>query len=146
MAEPIVRALSLDLVDVHCAGQGPRTIVRVFIDKPGGVSVGDCEQVHVSLGHALDVEDPIRHPYILEVSSPGLDRPFRTRGQYVRAVGKGITVKLREPIDGQWKITGRLLETDDQGILLAPTGAAEAATRRLTWDAIAETRFEVTFS
>jgi len=145
VAEPIVRALALDLIDVQCAGQGARTIVRVFIDKQDGVKVADCEQVHVSLGHALDVEDPIGHPYILEVSSPGLDRPFRTRGQYARALGKTITVKLRESIDGQWRVTGRLLEADEQGILMAPAGAGEAATRRLAWDAIAETRLEVTF-
>jgi ribosome maturation factor RimP len=147
VAEPIVRALALELVDVQCAGHGPRTIVRVFIDKPGGVTVADCEQVHVSLGHALDVEDPIAHGYTLEVSSPGLDRPLRTPEQYRRAVGKQLSVKLRQPRDGAWRITGRLLESDEQGLLLAPSGTGdEGTTVRLGWAEIAEARLEVSLT
>ena len=87
IATPIVRALDLELVDVECTGQGARTMVRVFIDKPNGVNVSDCEQVHVSLSHALDVQDPIPHTYTLEVSSPGLDRPrVRKSSDAARAV------------------------------------------------------------
>src|SRR2546421_6581430 len=66
IAAPIIRALALELVEVQCAGHGTRTVIRVFVDKPGGVVVSDCEQVHLSLGHALDVEDPIPHAYTLE--------------------------------------------------------------------------------
>jgi ribosome maturation factor RimP len=120
-------------------------LVRVFIDKPGGVSVGDCERVHVSLGHALDVQDPIQHPYTLEVSSPGLDRPLKTVEQFQRSQGKLLRIKLRQPWEGQWRITARLLEATAEGLLLAPTNLKPPGTVRFTWDAIAEAKIEVMF-
>jgi ribosome maturation factor RimP len=143
IADPIVRALDLDLVEVECLGQGARTLLRVFIDKPGGVSVEDCEQVHVSLGHALDVNDPIPHAYTLEVSSPGLDRPLRRRADYERARGKAVSIKLRIPRDGQWRLTGRLVNVTDDGVIIQSEGPAEP--QHLPWDSIAETRLEITF-
>ena len=145
VAAPIVRALDLDLVDIECAGHGAGSIVRVFIDKPGGVNLDDCEQVHVSLGHALDVADPIPHAYRLEVSSPGLDRPLKQAEDYRRAAGKLVNMKLREPVDGQWRVIGRLLEVNDEGASLAVTRAARTQTVHLPWGAIAEGRLEIEF-
>jgi ribosome maturation factor RimP len=146
IATPIVRALSLDLVDVEYAGQGPRTVLRVFIDKPGGVSVRDCEQVHLSLGHALDVADPIPHTYILEVSSPGLDRPLRRREDYERALGKLVTLKFRNPRDGQWRLAGRLQLVGATGVTLnvkSPRPGADEQATLIEWEAIAEGRLLV---
>lgn len=74
---PILWTLGLELIDVVCVGRGPRSVVRVLVDKPGGVTITDCEQAHKALGPALDVADPFPHAYTLEVSSPGLDRPFQ---------------------------------------------------------------------
>ena len=143
IAAPIVRALALDLVDVEFAGQGARSVLRVFIDKPGGVSVGDCEQVHLSLGHALDVEDPIPHAYTLEVSSPGLDRPLKRREDYERVGGKQVTLKLRNPRDGQWRLAGRIQAVSDVGVTLAVQAEAGEETKLIGWDAIAEGRLQV---
>lgn len=146
IATPIVRALSLDLVDVECAGQGGRTVLRVFIDKPGGVSVGDCEQVHLSLGHALDVEDPIPHTYTLEVSSPGLDRPLRKRADYERALGKLVSVKLRNPRDGQWRVAGRIQTVGEAGVTLLMRSSQRELDEQATligWETIAEGRLQV---
>ncbi|MBM4124961.1 MAG: ribosome maturation factor RimP [Nitrospira sp.] len=153
VAAPIARALALELVDVECAGQGSRTVLRVFIDKPGGVSVSDCEQVHLSLGHALDVEDPVPHAYTLEVSSPGLDRPLKRREDYQRVIGKSVRLKFTQPLDGQWRLVGRLQEIDDQGVVLAlpPVQARQRApaavgpTVRIDWKTIAEARLEIEF-
>ncbi len=145
IAAPILWAMGIELVDVVCVGQGPRTIVRVFIDKPGGVTLHDCEQVHLSLGPALDVADPIPHSYTLEVSSPGLDRPLKTPGDYQRSLGKLINVKLSRPREGQWRLVGRLVGVDDTGISIT---LAEGKTERvepLTWDWIAGARLEVEF-
>jgi ribosome maturation factor RimP len=116
---PILWTLELELVDVICAGQGPRSVVRVLISKPGGVTITDCEQAHKALGPALDVADPFPHAYTLEVSSPGLDRPFKRLQDYQRAIGKEVSLKLRQPVEGQWKITGQLMEVDDQAVVLA---------------------------
>jgi ribosome maturation factor RimP len=144
IADPIVRALDLDLVDVEYVGQGSRTFLRVFIDKAGGVSIEDCEQVHVSLGHALDVNDLIPHAYTLEVSSPGLDRAFKRRADYERALGKFVTIKLRSALDGQWRVDGRLLEIGDDGVTLQ-TSASPEQRLLLHWNMIADARVEITF-
>jgi ribosome maturation factor RimP len=146
VAAPIVRALDLELVEVQCAGHGARTVVRVFIDKPGGVGIGDCEQVHLSLGHALDVEDPIPHGYTLEVSSPGLDRPLRRREDFLRSAGKLISVKLRRPYLGQWRLVGRLIETKESGLTVALTGPDSGTTADVEWETIADARLEVEFT
>lgn len=152
IADPIVRALGLELVDVESLGQGAGLVLRVFIDKPGGVTVQDCEELHQSLGHALDVEDPIPHGYTLEVSSPGLDRPLKRRRDYDRALGKQVNLKLRRPREGQWRLVGRLVDVNDQGLRLvlpaakgkkALRGAEPAGQTEVEWDAIAVARLEV---
>jgi ribosome maturation factor RimP len=145
IASPIIRALALELVDVVCSGRGGHTLVRVFIDKPGGVTLGDCEQVHVSLGHALDVENPIPHAYTLEVSSPGLDRPLKQRAEYERSCGKRVRLKLRTPLNGQWSVVGTLLAVDDLGVTVGVPGGKTETPLHLEWTMIAETRREIEF-
>jgi ribosome maturation factor RimP len=115
---PILWTLGLELADVVCVGQGPRSVVRVFIDKPEGVTLDDCERAHKALGPALDVADPFPHAYTLEVSSPGLDRPFKRLQDYRRAIGKRVTLKLREPLAGQWRLVGTLTDVSDRAVTL----------------------------
>lgn len=145
VAAPILWALGLELVEVVCVGQGSRTVVRLFIDKPGGVTLDDCQQAHESLSPALDVADPLPHAYILEVSSPGLDRPLRRLQDYRRSMGKRITLKLRQPYAGQWRVVGKLLDVDEQAVTVSTDGAAASATIRLTFSEIVEGKREVTF-
>lgn len=140
---PILWTLGLELVDVLCLGQGPRSIVRVLIDKSGGVSIADCEQAHKILGPALDVADPFSHSYTLEVSSPGLDRPFKRAQDYQRAIGKEVSLKLRQPLDGQWRITGQLMQADEQVVVLALAATRTSRTVRLDRDLIAEAKLVV---
>lgn len=141
---PILWALGLELVEVVCVGQGPRSVVRVLIDKPGGVTVTDCEQAHKALGPALDVADPFPHAYTLEVSSPGLDRPFKRLQDYQRAIGKEVSLKLRHPLNGQWRVIGRLVEADEQAVsLTVSTGAVAPQTLRVEQEQIADARLFV---
>lgn len=141
---PILWALGLELVEVVCVGQGPRSVVRVLIDKPGGVTVTDCEQAHKALGPALDVADPFPHAYTLEVSSPGLDRPFKRLQDYQRAIGKEVSLKLRQPLNGQWRVIGRLVEADEQAVSLTVSiGAAEPQMLRMEQEQIADARLYV---
>jgi ribosome maturation factor RimP len=141
---PILWALGLELVEVQCVGQGTRTLIRVLIEKPGGVTVTDCEQAHKALGPALDVADPFPHAYTLEVSSPGLDRPFKRLQDYQRAIGKEVSLKLRQPLNGQWRVRGRLTEADEQAVSLAVfAGKAEPQTLRLEREQIAEAKLVV---
>ncbi|HEX6726438.1 MAG TPA: ribosome maturation factor RimP [Nitrospira sp.] len=140
---PILWTLGLELVDVVCAGQGPRSVVRVLIYKSDGVSIADCEQAHKVLGPALDVADPFPHAYTLEVSSPGLDRPFKRSQDYQRAIGKEVTFKLRQPLEGQWRITGRLMQVDEQAVVLTVAAMRIPQTVRLSRDMIAEGKLVV---
>jgi ribosome maturation factor RimP len=141
---PILWTLGLELVDVVCVGQGPRSIVRVLIDKSGGVSIADCEQAHKALGPALDVADPFPHAYTLEVSSPGLDRPFKRSQDYHRAIGKEVNLKLRQPFEGQWRITGRLMQVDEESVVLTVIVMRVSQTVKLSRDMIAEAKLVVT--
>lgn len=145
IAVPIVRALALDLVDVVCSGQAGQTLIRVYLDKHGGVTIADCEEVHVSLGHALDVADPIPHAYILEVSSPGLDRPFRKRADYDQSVGKLLRIKLRPTGKGKSMLIGRLSCVDDAGVTLTVMSGKQTVPVRVSWSDIVETKLEVEF-
>jgi ribosome maturation factor RimP len=140
---PILWTLGLELVDVECLGRGPRSVVRVLIDKPGGVSIADCEQAHKALGPALDVADPFPHAYTLEVSSPGLDRPFKRSQDYQRAIGKEVSLKLRQPFEGQWRITGRLMQVDEEAVVLTVAEMRMPQPLRLSRDMIAEAKLVV---
>ncbi len=145
VVSPILWALGLELVDVVCVGQGARSVVRVYIDKPGGVTVDDCGRAHLAIGPALDVADPFPHAYTLEVSSPGLDRAFKRIQDYRRALGEQVSVKLRQPIDGQWRMVGRLQEVTEQGITVAVKDARVERVATLEFSSIAEARRVVTF-
>lgn len=140
---PILWTLGLELVDVVCAGKGPRSVVRVLIDKPDGVSITDCEQAHKALGPALDVADPFPHAYTLEVSSPGLDRPFKRSQDYQRAIGKDVSLKLCQPLEGQWKIVGQLMQVDEQAVVLTVVEMRVSQTVTVNRDMIAEAKLVV---
>lgn len=142
---PILWTMGLELVDVECVGQGSRTVVRVYIDKPGGVTVSDCERAHVALSPALDVNDPFPHPYTLEVSSPGLDRPLKRLQDYRRAVGTQVSVKLKQPIDGQWRIIGVLEEVNAQAMTMIVSEPPPPRSIILDFGGVAEARRVVTF-
>jgi ribosome maturation factor RimP len=145
VVSPILWALGLELVDIVCVGQGARSVVRVYIDKPGGVTVDDCGHAHLAIGPALDVADPFPHAYTLEVSSPGLDRAFKRIQDYRRALGEQVSVKLRQPIDGQWRMVGVLQEVTEQGITVAVKDARAERVAILEFGSIAEARRVVTF-
>ena len=145
VVSPILWALGLELVDVVCVGQGARSVIRVYIDKLGGVTVDDCGRAHLAIGPALDVADPFPHAYTLEVSSPGLDRAFRRIQDYRRALGKQVSAKLKQPIDGQWRMVGVLTEVNAQGVTIVVNGPRSERKVVLDFDAISETRCAVTF-
>jgi len=93
----------------------------------------------------LDVADPFPHAYTLEVSSPGLDRAFKRIQDYRRALGKQVSVKLRQPIDGQWRVVGVLREVTEQGVTVMVHDARAERAATLEFGSIAEARRVVTF-
>jgi ribosome maturation factor RimP len=117
---PILESLGLELFDLELSGRGKGSHLRIFIDKAGGITVEDCEQASRYLGHALDVADPIPNAYMLEVSSPGLDRPLRKPGDYLRSIGKLVRLKFSRPLDGDWVLIGRLQGFKDDRVEIKP--------------------------
>jgi ribosome maturation factor RimP len=117
IAERVAIDHGLELVHAEVAGPENKPIVRVFIDKPQGVTHDDCSQVSLHLGTILDVEDFIHASYTLEVSSPGLERGLYKRADYERFTGSELKMKTRLPIDGQRNFRGRLLGLDGNDVL-----------------------------
>lgn len=99
LAGPIVDEAGCELVEMELGGRQGSYVLRLLIDKPDGVTINDCAQVNRELSSLLDLEDPIPSRYTLEVSSPGLDRPFKTERDFRRALGKRVKV-VSEDVDG----------------------------------------------
>ncbi|HEX8653552.1 MAG TPA: ribosome maturation factor RimP [Pyrinomonadaceae bacterium] len=107
----------LELVHAEVAGPEGHPILRVFIDKPEGVTHEDCSVVSLHLGTILDVEDFIHSAYTLEVSSPGLERGLYKREDYERFAGRPARMKTRTPINGQRNFRGRIIGLEDESVI-----------------------------
>jgi len=112
----LVAGLGCELVGVETRSGGEHGLVRIYIDTPAGVTVEDCERVSRQVSALLDVEDPMRGPYTLEVSSPGLDRPLFTPAHYRRFIGQRVKVSLVRLHEGRRHVTGLLRAADDSGV------------------------------
>jgi ribosome maturation factor RimP len=145
VAKPILWSLGLELVEVSVGGQHARTVVKVFIDRQEGVTLEDCERAHRALNPALDVADPFPHAYTLEVSSPGLDRPLKRAEDYRRLRGKRVSLKLKEPHRGQWRIVGTVEAVDDNAVTVTVEERQSTETLRCEFERIAGARQEVEF-
>ena len=132
----------VELVHAEVAGPDGKPIVRIFIDKPGGVTHGDCSEVSLYLGTILDVEDFIHSAYTLEVSSPGLERGLYKRRDFERFAGSLARVKARNPIDGQRNFRGRLIGVDGGDVLFDDRTSGRV---RVPLDAIAKANLEIDF-
>ena len=107
----------LELVHAELAGPDNKPTVRIFIDKPGGVTHEDCSDVSLQVGTVLDVEDFIHSAYTLEVSSPGLERGLYKRADYERFAGSLAKLKTQRPINGQRNFRGRLVGLQGEDVL-----------------------------
>src|SRR5262245_1459787 len=119
---PLLPEHEVELYDIFV--QGP--LVRVIVDRQGGVDLEALAGVTRSVSRALDEADPIVHQYTLEVTSPGVERPLRTPEQFLRAVGEVVSVKTLPGVDGDRRVQGVLEAADERGITVRPE--AEAGT------------------
>lgn len=117
LAEQAAASMGMEVVLVEIKGGG-RSIVRVYIDQAGGVSVDDCERFSKRFSVLLDVEDCIPFSYMLEVSSPGLDRPLVREADFQRFTGKQVKVRTSQPLQGQRNFRGRILGASGGNIRL----------------------------
>jgi len=118
IARPIAEGLGLVLVDVEFVREGKDWYLRVYIDKDGGVTLDDCEAVSRPLSDKLDKLDPIPQAYLLEVSSPGVERPFKTSRDFEKAIGENVRVKLYKAINGRKTIDGILEKYDGETVTI----------------------------
>ena len=118
LATPIVEGMNYELVDVEFIKEGANWYLRVYIDKPGGISIDDCQAVSEKMSDALDKKDPIDQFYYLEVSSPGLERPLKTERDFIKYKGELVEVKLFKPIDGKKIFEGELIGLVDEMIVI----------------------------
>jgi len=148
LLEPPAEALGYELLHLEYAAERGRNVLRVYIDAPGGIRVDDCEAVSRQLSELLDVEEPLRCAYELEVSSPGLDRPLVKPEHFRRHAGRRARIVMRAPgagrecgDAGRRRYTGELLEADEQRVVLRIDGRRH----ELAYDEIRTARLEPAF-
>lgn len=118
MLAPVVESLGYQCWGIEFISQGRHSLLRVYIDREGGILVEDCEAVSRQVSAVLDVEDPISSEYTLEVSSPGMDRPLFTLEQFAKHAGEQVKIKLRSPFDGRRNFQGLLRGVEEQDVVV----------------------------
>jgi ribosome maturation factor RimP len=126
LLEPAVERLGYELTDLEVRLGGKGGVIRVFIDKPEGIDLDDCEKVSLAVSALLDVEDPVPGNYNLEVSSPGLDRKLTKVEHFQRFVGETVKVQMRFPIEGRRRFRGTLVSSDEENIVVEVDGESHS--------------------
>lgn len=142
LISPVISAMGVDIENVELTKMRGKFLLRVFIEKEGGVTLDDCESISREIEAVLDVEDPIPLSYTLEVSSPGLDRPLRNPEDFKRFSGRMARVITSKPIENQTFFVGEIVKTGDiDMVLLLPKD------RKVTipYEDISRARLEVKF-
>jgi len=121
-----VHALGYELLGIEHLAQGRHSVLRLYIDSPDGIGVEDCERVSHQVSGVLEVEDPIKGQYTLEVSSPGVDRPLFKPAHYERFVGEVVSVRLARPLGDRRRFKGRLLALRDGAVVIEQDGVEVA--------------------
>ena len=116
LVAPVIEDMGYELVDVEYATNYGKWVLRLYVDKEGGITLDDCALTSREVGDLIDVKDIIDHEYVLEVSSPGLNRPLKKEKDYLRALGKKIRLRTISPVEGRRNFTGTL-KTFQEGTL-----------------------------
>lgn len=114
LIEPVIESEDMEIIDVECLKMKFRWLVRIYIDKEGGVTVDDCSEISKQVGDILDVYDVLRGSYTLEVSSPGLDRPLTRDKDFIKYRGSTVRIKTGEKLDGVKNFHGKLNDYLDE--------------------------------
>lgn len=142
---PILEENELELVDIEYVKEGRNWFLRVYIDKPGGVDITECGDVSEKLSEKLDELDPIKEAYFLEVSSPGAERPLKTKEDVQKNIGQNVFIKLYEPLDGEKTYEGILKDFENDVLHLEYKVKARKKQIEIPYEKIAKIRLAVTF-
>lgn len=144
LVQPILQEKELELVDVEYVKEGPNWFLRVYIDSESGVDIADCGTVSEQLSEKLDKADPVEEAYYLEVSSPGVERPLKSKDDFAKNVNNNVFVKLYEPIDGQKEYEGILKEFTDNVATIEYKVKTRKKLVEIPFNKIAKARLAVT--
>ena len=145
IAEPILSAHALELVECTAHRAGPQWVVRLLVDKVGGVGIQDCARVNRAIGEALEAANVLEDRYTLEVASPGLDRPLVSRRDFERAIGEDVAIQLREPLAlgsaALTKLAGSVLAVQPEAVVVkteagnvtVPLAQIQTAKKTIRW-------------
>jgi ribosome maturation factor RimP len=122
LLEPVVTALGYEMLGIEYFRQKDGSMLRLYIDNDAGITIDDCTRVNHQVIGVLDVHDPIKEKYFLEISSPGLDRPLFTLEQFQRFMGEKVKMKLREKIEDRRKIKGVIKAVEETAVLISDNG------------------------
>ena len=118
MVKPIADELNYDIYHVEYVKDNGELYLRIYIEKDGGITLSDCEALSRRVSDLMDEKDPIKDPYFLEVSSPGLNRTLFTEEHYKRFIGREVMVKFTKSVDGKKNIKGILKEVNEDSIVV----------------------------
>lgn len=138
-ASEAAKARGIELVHVEFAGAGHQAAVRIFIDKEGGVDHNDCSVISQDVERFLDERDPIHGRYVLEVSSPGIERGLYSASDFARFAGEAAKVKTGTAIDGQRNFRGRIISVEDGEIVFEDRTSGIV---RIPWESVAKANLE----
>lgn len=122
LVEPILDELGFELIDVEYLTDRGRWVLRLYIDREGGVTIDDCAKVSNELGDLIDIKNIIEHEYFLEVSSPGLNRPLKKEADFIRVIGKKVKVRTKTPLNGQRNFMGVLKDFKERELHIQSEG------------------------
>jgi ribosome maturation factor RimP len=138
--EDLVADEGLDLVATEVSGSGPKTVLRLVVDGPDGVTVDQCASVSRQASAILDVSDPIQHNYTLEVTSPGLDRKLYNRSDYEKFSGRRVKIRMKPSYRAHRVVLGDLLGLEDDAVHIRSDADGELS---LPLDEVFEARLEI---
>ena len=144
VAERVTAGRGFELVEVEMKRERGGYLVRLFVDREGGIGLADLQTVSEEVSAILDADDPIESAYTLEVSSPGLDRPLKKEADYQKSVGKLVKLSSYEPVDGRRHWTGRLTAIED-GMLCVTLENEGGKVARVPFEKVSHGRLEVEF-
>lgn len=122
MVEEVIKNTDIELIDIEYVKEGPFKYLKVFLDKPDGITVDDTADVSRALNKKLDEKDFIKEQYFLEVSSPGIERPFKTEADYEKSIGLKVEAKFFKPINGKKSVNGILMEKNKDCVVIESSG------------------------
>lgn len=118
LSDPIVLENGFEIVDIEYKKEGPNWYLRIYLDKEGGITIDDCQIFSKQISQKIDEIDPIEHSYILEVSSPGVDRPLKKEKDFIKYINHKIIIKLYKSINKRKSFVGILKDFKDDQVVI----------------------------